>query len=124
MKLSQTVFQKTIKKAQQGGEPPTKPPALLSLETKTPWGVVLKPVIRGRFAASEKQVEKTDIFAFQKTEIKSFEPIVVSFKKVTIKESKAVDKQPEPILVEPIETVIPTICIQPEVRTTQVGADF
>ena len=107
-KLSQKVFQKTIRKTQQGG----KPEPVLSIETKTPWGVVLKPVIRGRFAASEQQVEKTDIFAFEKTEIKSFKPLNVAFKKVPIQESKAVEKQPELI-----ETAVPTICIESEVRT-------
>jgi hypothetical protein len=107
-KLSQKVFQKTIRKTQQGG----KPEPVLSIETKTPWGVVLKPVIRGRFAASEQQVEKTNIFAFEKTEIKSFKPLNVAFKKVPIQESKAVEKQPESI-----ETAVPTICIESEVRT-------
>jgi len=80
----------------------------LALETMTPWGVVLKPVIRGRFA-DQQEVEKSDTIMFEKSQLKSIEPSKITLKKVSRKETQIVEKQAE---LKPVEK-------QPEPKTVK-----
>ena len=78
---SQQQTLKRVSVSSTGGETTLKKTSgFLALETMTPWGVVLKPVIRGRFA-DQQEVEKSDSISFEKTQIKSLEPSKITLKK-------------------------------------------
>ncbi len=100
---------KRVSVSSTGGESTLrKTSGILALETMTPWGVVLKPVIRGRFA-DQQEVEKSDTIMFEKSQLKSIEPSKITFKKISRKETQIVEKQAE---LKPVEK-------QPEPKTVK-----
>ena len=116
---SQQQTLKRVSVSSTGGETTLKKTSgFLALETMTPWGVVLKPVIRGRFA-DQQEVEKSDSISFEKTQIKSLEPSKMTLKKVSRKETKIVEKQAELKPVEKQQSDLKPVEKQPESKTVQ-----
>ena len=117
-KLSKTTTTAVVKKTFKRVEKIQKP--FLGIETKTPWGVVLKPIPRGRSAETESQVETTTSQVLELAEIRSSEPQQAAYKRVTTSEVKAEQKQlpkPEPKPEPKPKPVpkLPIICIEEEV---------
>ncbi len=118
--------QQTLRKvsvSSTGGESTLKKTSgFFALETKTPWGVVLKPVIRERFA-DQQEVEKSDSILFEKTQIKSLEPSKITLKKVSRKETRIVEKQAEFKPVEKEQPELKPIEKHPEPKTVESRAE-
>jgi hypothetical protein len=80
------------------------------LETKTPWGVILKPVPRGRPVEPEYPGKEKDLFAFEKTETKRLTHTATAERVVYKRVNMAACK-----MAEKADTRVPIIKIEPEV---------
>ena len=102
------MVKKTIKTVENTHKP------FLSVDTKTPWGVVLKPIPRGK---STEKSEKTDVLVSDMTEIEPLESSKVSFKRVTVKERQQQLHQADRLTPLVEAELIPVIKV--EVRPTE-----